>query len=278
LSEPDRNGISAKLWRLPGEFLLALINGTAILVIVAAILVLVAMVRIDNFAGNVVATMTEAALSKIDLPSKEVLANLRNLTEEVRTLGTALREIKTGENPVLQSEIARLKEALIALNASVDRLANARTILTDEAIGQLGQSVTETLTKMRGCASNIGQMQPHRTLGDNAAKSQDTIGWPLKWPHTVKMSGGRSIDAFPHHYSESDLISASLTDLTAIPGAGHRIPRGLTSGWDHSRHSSRTGSTAPAACYPQVGTAPANRTAQISTATAIAPTIPSHSL
>jgi hypothetical protein len=112
LSEPDRNGISAKLRRLPGEFLLALINGTAILVIVAAILVLVAMVRIDNFAGNVVATMTEAALSKIDLPSKEVLANLRNLTEEVRTLGTALREIKTGENPVLQSEIARLKEAL----------------------------------------------------------------------------------------------------------------------------------------------------------------------
>jgi hypothetical protein len=26
LSEPDRNRISAKLWRLPGEFLLALIN------------------------------------------------------------------------------------------------------------------------------------------------------------------------------------------------------------------------------------------------------------
>jgi hypothetical protein len=57
-----------------------------ILVIVAAILALVAIVRIDNFAGNVVATMTEAALSKIDLPSKDVLANLRNLTEEVRAL------------------------------------------------------------------------------------------------------------------------------------------------------------------------------------------------
>ena len=54
--------------------------------IVAAILALVAIVRIDNFAGNVVATMTEAALSKIDLPSKDVLANLRNLTEEVRAL------------------------------------------------------------------------------------------------------------------------------------------------------------------------------------------------
>jgi hypothetical protein len=166
LSEPDRNG----MWRLPGELLLALINATAILVIVAAILALVAIVRIDNFAGNVVATMTEAALSKIDLPSKDVLANLRSLTEEVRALGNALREFKAGENPVLQSEIARLKEAVAALNVSVDRLANARTILTDEAIGQLGQSVTEALTKMRGCGSNVAEMQPHRALGGNAAR------------------------------------------------------------------------------------------------------------
>jgi hypothetical protein len=157
LSETVRNRISARLWRLPREFLLALINATAILVIVAAILALLVIVRIDNFAGNVAATMTEAVLSKIDLPSKDVLANLRNLKEEARTLGDTLREIKAGENPILQSEIARLREALTALNGSVDRLANARTILTDEAIGRLGRSVTDTLTSMRGCASRVGQ-------------------------------------------------------------------------------------------------------------------------
>ena len=161
MSEPDRNEISARLRRLPAEFLLALINATAILVIVAAILALVVMMRIDNFAGSVVTTMTEAVLSKIDLPSKDVLANLRNLTGEVRTLGNTLREIKVGENPIVQSEIARLKEALTALNVSVDRLANTRTILTDEAIGQLGRAATDTLTKMRGCTSNVGQMQPY---------------------------------------------------------------------------------------------------------------------
>jgi len=88
-------------------------------------------------------------LSKIDLPSKDVLANLRNLTEEVRTLGSTLREIKV-ESQVAQLEVVRLKEALTALNVSVDRLANTRTILTDEAIGQLGRAVTDTLTKMRG--------------------------------------------------------------------------------------------------------------------------------
>jgi len=175
LSEPDRNEISARLRRLPIKFLLALINATAILVIVAAILALVAMVRIDNFAGRVVTTMTEAVLSKIDLPSKDVLANLRNLTEEVRTLGSTLREIKV-ESQVAQLEVVRLKEALTALNVSVDRLANTRTILTDEAIGQLGRAVTDTLTKMRGCASNVGQVQPY--LSDNAAETQDTVGRP----------------------------------------------------------------------------------------------------
>ncbi len=175
MSEPDRNEISARLRRLPIKFLLALINATAILVIVAAILALVAMVRIDNFAGRVVTTMTEAVLSKIDLPSKDVLANLRNLTEEVRTLGSTLREIKV-ESQVAQLEVVRLKEALTALNVSVDRLANTRTILTDEAIGQLGRAVTDTLTKMRGCASNVGQVQPY--LSDNAAETQDTVGRP----------------------------------------------------------------------------------------------------
>ena len=159
MSEPDLNKISERLRRLPKEFLLALINATAILVIIATILTLVAMVRIDNFGGRVVTTMTEAVLSKIDLPSRDVLANLRNLTEEVRTLGNTLREFKVGDNPVAQSQIERLKEALIALNVSIDRLATARTMLSDEAIRRLGETATDTLLKMRGCSSNVSQMQ-----------------------------------------------------------------------------------------------------------------------
>jgi hypothetical protein len=154
--------------------LVALINATSILVIVAAILALVTMVRINNFGGRIATTMTEAALSKIDLPSKDVLANLQNLTEEVRTLGSALREIKMGENPAAQSRIERLRDALTTLNESVDRLANTRTVLTDAAIARLGQAVTDTLTKMRGCTSNVGQVQPY--LRDGTAAAGDTVG------------------------------------------------------------------------------------------------------
>jgi hypothetical protein len=176
MAEPDRNGISARLWRLPGQLLLALINATAILVIAAAILALVVIARLDHFAGNVGATMTEAVLSKVDLPPKDVLANLRNLTAEVRTLSTALGEIKAGENPALQLEIARLKEALTALNISVDRLGSARSILTDEAIGQLGRTVTDALMKLRDCSSNVGQMSPPRTLRNDTARADVRSG------------------------------------------------------------------------------------------------------
>lgn len=176
MAEPNRNGISARLWRLPGQLLLALINATAILVIVSAILALVAIARIDHFADNVVATMTEAVLSKVDLPPKAVLVNLQNLTAEVRTLGNALREIKAGEHLALQSEIAQLKEALTVLNVSIDRLGSARSILTDEAIEQLGRTVTDALMKLRDCSSSTRQAAPHRTLRNKAVEAWEAAG------------------------------------------------------------------------------------------------------
>ena len=158
MAEPDGSGISERLWRLPGQLLLALINATAILVIVAAIATLVAMARLNHFAENVTARMTEAVLSKVDLPERDVLANIRNLTAEVRTLGNTLREIKEGERPALQPELARLKEALTVLNVSIDRIGNARSILTDEAIGQLGRTVTDGLMKLRDCSCSARQV------------------------------------------------------------------------------------------------------------------------
>jgi peptidoglycan hydrolase CwlO-like protein len=133
-------------------------------VIVAAIVALVAIARINHFAENVVATMTEAALSKVDLPAKDVQANLRNLTAEVRTLGNTLREIKAGERPALQHEMVQLRDALTDLNASVDRLGSAKSILTDQAIGQLGRTVTDALAKLRDCSSSARQVAPDRSL------------------------------------------------------------------------------------------------------------------
>ena len=158
MAERDQSGISARLRRLPVQLLLALINGTAILVIVASVLAIVAFVRIENFAANISATMTQAVLSKIDLPSKDVLANIRELTGEARALGNTLREIKEDKNPILESEIARLTGRLDALSLSVDRIGNARVILTDEVAARFGDAMTRTMMKLRDCSFNAVPM------------------------------------------------------------------------------------------------------------------------
>ena len=66
MPEPDkRDELRARLRRLPGQLLLALINGTALLVIVAAIRALVAISKVANLANDVASTMTNAVLSRI---------------------------------------------------------------------------------------------------------------------------------------------------------------------------------------------------------------------
>jgi len=159
LSEPSQEMISKKLRRLPGELLRALLNATAILVIIAAVLVLVAITRVNNFAGHLVETTTEAALSRIDLPSRDVLANIRTLTEEIRGLRSSLGQVREGD-PKFQSDIAGLREALSTLDVNIERLTSARTLLTDEGIGHLSRSVSDTLTSLRGCASGTGTRRP----------------------------------------------------------------------------------------------------------------------
>ena len=74
---PDSNELSLRLRRLPRQLLMALINGTAILVIAAAILALVATWKVTHLAENVSTTMTDAVLSRIDVEPQQLLAGVR---------------------------------------------------------------------------------------------------------------------------------------------------------------------------------------------------------
>ena len=185
------------------------------------------MARINTFAENIVATMTEAVLSKIDLPSRDVLANIRNLTQEVRTLGNTLREINVRENPVAHSRIEQLLEALTALNASVDRLANSRTILTDEAIGQLSRAVTDNLTRMDVLPTlakllPIGAlMRPKSKLssvryehGRKAHNHQETDSCPLR-PSSLHRTVGQFLGG-----RRSKLLGSATNKTEELSGLG----------------------------------------------------------
>src|SRR4029078_8789689 len=101
------------------------------------------------------------------------------------TVGNELWESKAGKHPALQSEIAQLKEALTVLNVSVDRLGSARSILTEEAIGQLGRTVTDALMKLRGCSSRTRQVAPHHNLRINTVEAWQIAG-PQKAGHEIR--------------------------------------------------------------------------------------------
>ncbi|MGD9400495.1 MAG: hypothetical protein PVI10_13020, partial [Methyloceanibacter sp.] len=71
--DPANKDLAARLRKLPGQTLLAMVNGTAILVILAAILAMIATSKITHLAQNVATTMTDAVLSEVgESPKKFV--------------------------------------------------------------------------------------------------------------------------------------------------------------------------------------------------------------
>jgi uncharacterized phage infection (PIP) family protein YhgE len=153
LPEPDSdNGeLRSRLRRLPRQLLLALINGTAILVIVAAILTLVALSKITHVANDVASTMTDAVLSRIDVKPQQVVANLQNVATDVRELVEELKQARAEGSTRLDQKIAELSERASGLQAGVEKLREARSSLIDEAITRISRSLAESLQNLKGC-------------------------------------------------------------------------------------------------------------------------------
>ena len=112
--------------------------------------------------------MTDAVLAKAGGLPKDALADLPRLRAELQRFGDALRERKLGENAAVQAEAAQLREALAALRTSIDRLASARSALTDDAIRQFDLGAADALVKRRGCASAAGET-PERPIRSSSS-------------------------------------------------------------------------------------------------------------
>jgi hypothetical protein len=153
LPEPDgnRDELRARLWMLPRQLLLALINATAILVIVAAILALVAFSKVTHLANDVAATMTDAVLSRIDVKPQQVLANLQGVAADVRALSASLKEARVQGPARFDPEVAKLSDRLGALQASIQKLGEARSSLIDEAITRMGSALAEGPKNFKEC-------------------------------------------------------------------------------------------------------------------------------
>jgi Sec-independent protein translocase protein TatA len=160
LSEADQKPIVARLKRLPIQLLMALINATAILVIVAALLVVFATMRLQNVAGDVAAVMTKAVLAEVTMRPdgtlanlEKTLANLEHMTTELRALRGALGETAEKYADRREDVIAQLGERLSGLQESIDRLIRAKSLLMDAAIARIGRSVSDVLREFRDCSA-----------------------------------------------------------------------------------------------------------------------------
>jgi hypothetical protein len=151
MSEAARSELSTRLRRLPGQSMLALVNGTAILVIVAAILAIIASSKVTHLAQNVASTMTDAVLSRVDASPRQVVQNIRRVSNDVHTLTVALSRTKTDGISGLGPEVARLNERLASLKANLDELQGARSNLIDELIVKVGKEIGNALQNFTAC-------------------------------------------------------------------------------------------------------------------------------
>lgn len=153
----DNTAFTARLWRLPGQVLLALLNGTAVLVIVASVLALVASAKISNLAHNVATTMTEAVLSRVAVKPAQFRETLEGVSDDIQTLTAMLKQGRANAAVSLNPAIERLNERLTALEAGVERLGDARAALIDEAVAQISLSVGETLQRFGACKADAAR-------------------------------------------------------------------------------------------------------------------------
>ena len=99
--------------------------------------------------------MTDAVLSRIDVEPQQLLAGIRSVGEDVRALAKTLKEARADETLRQDPEIERLSERLGTLQASIERLGDARSQLVEEASARIARAVAEGLENFRACSPTL---------------------------------------------------------------------------------------------------------------------------
>ena len=151
MTDGDRNGLGPRLRRLPGQLLLALVNATAVLVILAAVLVLIAYARIDAITGHLAATVTDSVMTQAGVDPRAAMADLAGLRADVRALTDALETTKAGGEALLAAQTDRLEARLGTLEAGLAAIRQSRTALLNEALSEVSRSFADALARFEGC-------------------------------------------------------------------------------------------------------------------------------
>jgi hypothetical protein len=83
---------------------------------------------------------------------QQLLASIHNVGEDVHALAKTLKQAKAEGTFRQDPEIERLTERLGALQASIERLGDARSLLVEEAVARVARTVAEGLENFRACS------------------------------------------------------------------------------------------------------------------------------
>ncbi|WP_434053410.1 MAG: hypothetical protein RDA78_00435 [Roseibium sp.] len=152
--------LSTRLKRLPGQLLLACVNATALLVIVACVLVIVVLNRVDQASERIAGTVTEAALAKLEMTPAALKEQLQSVDGRVAALVDQLETAGARDDRALTLQVAELNRTLRDLKAAAANLGSAGPDITEAAFRQAGETLTEALLSVRGCATLQADAQP----------------------------------------------------------------------------------------------------------------------
>ena len=151
MSFHDRPGLGARLLRLPGQLLLALVNATALLVIIACVLVILVLNKVDMAGERMAGTVTEAALARLDVTPAQFKARLEALDGRLTRLSDQLNNPDLSDHWEVSQQLKELNGNLAQIRQAAKGLSAAGPDITATAFDQAGKLLTDSLFALRGC-------------------------------------------------------------------------------------------------------------------------------
>lgn len=156
----DRPSLGQRLARLPGQLLLALINATALLVIVACVLAIVVLNRVDNAGSKIAGNLTDAALARLQVSPEEFKTKLVALDSKIEQISNQLANPDEQDHWEVAQQLKELNRNLADVKTAAQGLSEAGPQVTNAIFKQAGTTLTDALFALRGCANDPGQVTP----------------------------------------------------------------------------------------------------------------------
>lgn len=151
--------LGQRLWALPGQFFIALLNATSILVIIACLLVLLTLSRVDGIAASLAETVSGTALETLNVTPEGFQARLDRLEEKMDRLSGQLQQTADIKDAGLKSELEDLNASLGEISSAVEAVTTSAPDMQKTAFQQAGQTVTDVLLGFAGCERSVNEAQ-----------------------------------------------------------------------------------------------------------------------